>query len=291
VVAVPGGTAGDPPPLHADRLTATQAATALVDTSTTRCRRVVVAATGAEGIVGRAGCRGAAAGDRFGCLVAAVVILEALAIGVLGLLVAGLLRSHAEILRRLHHLGAGLDLDGPDPPVGPADGSPCPTALTGMTPWGEAVTIALDRPGARTVLLFLSSGCGTCAPWWDGMRHGAHRRALAGTRVVVVARDEPEESPALLRGLAPDDVTVVQSSAAWDAFGVPGSPYAVLVGGGRVVGEGVAHGWDQLGSLIARHLRDLASRRDTDEELLAAGLRPGDPSLHPAPASWTRPPR
>jgi hypothetical protein len=222
--------------------------------------------------------------------VAAVVILEALAIGVLALLVAGLLRSHAEILRGLHHLGAGLDLDGPGAAVGPPDGPPRPTALTGVTPWGEAVTIALDRPGTRTALLFLSSGCGTCAPWWDGMRAGAHRRALAGTRVVVVARDAPEESDSLLRSLAPDDVTVVQSGAAWDAFGVPGSPYAVLVAGGRTVGEGVAHGWDQLGSLIARHLRDLATRRDTDEELLAAGLRPGDPSLHPAPGSWTRPP-
>ena len=37
-----------------------------------------------------------------------LVILEGLVIAVLGVLVVGLLRSHAEILRRLHELGAGV---------------------------------------------------------------------------------------------------------------------------------------------------------------------------------------
>jgi hypothetical protein len=117
--------------------------------------------------------------------------------------------------------------------------------------------------------------------------------------VVVVARDADEESPSLLRGLAPAEIPVVLSSAAWDAFAVPGSPYVVLVDGaaGRVVGEGVARSWEQLGSLVGQHLNAVAtagrSRRpvratDTDEELLAAGIVPGHPSLHPAPGSWTR---
>ncbi len=236
---------------------------------------------------------------------AAAVILEAVAIAVLGLLVAGLLRSHAEILRRLHQLGSGLDLeDRPSspPPVAVRARTVVPT-VGGETPWGEAVTVALDRPGERTLLLFLSSGCGTCAPWWDGLRAGAHLRAPNPVRVVVVARDRAEESPSLLRGLAPDDVTVVLSSAAWDAFAVPGSPYAVLVEGttGRVSGDGVARSWDQLASLIASHLGDLSDLgdtdrrgprpgRDTDAELLVAGIRPGDPSLHPAPGAWTRRP-
>jgi hypothetical protein len=224
--------------------------------------------------------------------VAVVVILEALAIGVLGLLVAGLLRSHAEILRLLHQSGVGLDLDRAGPTMATTAHADLPAALTGVTPWGEAVSVALGRPGERTLLLFLSSGCGTCGPWWDGLRQGSHRRTLADTRVVVVARDEAEESPSLLRGLAPRDVTVVESSEAWDTFAVPGSPYAVLLLGERVLGEGVARSWEQLGSLIASHLGDLAARRggrDTDAELLAAGLRPGDPSLHPPPGSWTRP--
>src|SRR3954466_13754920 len=42
-----------------------------------------------------------------------LVTLEAVVIVLLAVLVAGLLRSHAEILRRLHALGAGLDRDVP----------------------------------------------------------------------------------------------------------------------------------------------------------------------------------
>jgi hypothetical protein len=236
--------------------------------------------------------------------VPAVVILEAVAIGLLGLLVAGLLRSHAEILRQLHHLGAGLEPDGRGEGPGPRPvvlgGSRSATArLAGEAPNGEAVSVALDRPGERTLLLFLSSGCGTCGPWWEGLRAGAHRRSFPRGPVVVVARDAAEESPSLLGGLSPDDVAVVLSSSAWEDFAVPGSPYAVLVDGstGRVSGEGVAHSWEQLGSLVGQHLGDLegraertGSRRDAraDAELLAAGIRPGHPSLHPAPGSWTR---
>src|SRR5206468_11279377 len=50
-----------------------------------------------------------------GPLMLAVVIAEAAAIFLLGLLVAGLLRSHAEILRALHDLGAAADPDAPRP--------------------------------------------------------------------------------------------------------------------------------------------------------------------------------
>jgi hypothetical protein len=43
--------------------------------------------------------------------VLAVVVAEGVAIALLGVLVAGLLRSHALILRSLHELGAGLELE------------------------------------------------------------------------------------------------------------------------------------------------------------------------------------
>jgi len=243
--------------------------------------------------------------------VLALVVLEAVAIALLGLLVAGLLRSHAEILRRLHQLDGGLDPTGAEPsrPDGPGrvgvSRSPA-KALIGENPLGESVSVALDRSGELVLLLFLSSGCGTCAPWWEGLRADAHRRALPGVRVVVVARDRAEESPSLLAGLAPADVIVILSSPAWAAFGVPGSPYAVLVDGtsATIIGEGVAQSWDQLGSLVGQHLGDLdphrpaasprisadgpAREQRADAELLAAGIRPGHPSLHPEAGSWTR---
>ncbi len=219
----------------------------------------------------------------------ALVLLEAAAIGLLGLLVAGLLRSHAEILRRLHQLGAGLDVGSEAARPQPRPRRPAAVpAIDGETPSGDAARVALDRPGERTLVLFLSSGCGTCAPWWAGLRSGAHRHALPGVRVVVTARDAAEESPSLLAGLAPPDVTVVLSSGAWEAFGVPGSPYAVLVQDGAAVGQGVAHSWEQLGSLVARQLADGRERR-ADAELAAAGILPGDPSLYPEPGAWSRP--
>ena len=40
---------------------------------------------------------------------AVLIAVETLVLVLLTLLVAGLLRSHAEILRRLHAIGAGLD--------------------------------------------------------------------------------------------------------------------------------------------------------------------------------------
>jgi hypothetical protein len=224
----------------------------------------------------------------------ALVILEAVAVGLLGLLVAGLLRSHAEILRQLHRLGAGREEDVPPPRPGgrggaargvtasgaPARGAPArgaPARLEGAAPDGEAISIALDRAGERSLLLFLSSGCGTCAPWWDALRAGAHRQQP--WRTVVVARSADEESPSLVRGMAPPDVTVVLSNAAWDAFGVPGSPYAVMVegGSGRVAGEGVARSWAQLAALAGASVGDL----DADAALSAAGIGPGHPSLYP----------
>lgn len=226
----------------------------------------------------------------------ALVLLEAAAIALLGVLVAGLLRSHAEILRRLHDLGAGLDLDGapavPSPPRrGPStDLRP----IGGETPAGDVVSIALDRAGELTLLLFLSSGCGTCARWWERLGQG-----VPGVRVVAVTRDAAEESPSVLASLAPDSVTVVMASEAWDRFSVTGSPYAVLVDGsaGAAIGEGVALSWEQLASLVAQHLGDRrrgprldgdGRERRADAELLAAGIHPGHPSLHPAPGSWTR---
>jgi len=229
-------------------------------------------------------------------------MLEFAAIALLGLLVAGLLRSYAEILRLLHHLGRDLDLPGPTPvaapgfpvgvdrPVVDLRGSGRVGPVTGQSPEGDAVAVALDRPGQQTLLLFLSSGCGTCAPWWDGLRSGVAARALPGVRVAVVARDAAEESPSLLSGLAPPDGLVVLSSPTWEAFAVPGSPYAVLVDGttATVIGQGMARSWEQLASLVGQHAADIAAggrgaarERRADGLLLAAGIRPGHPSLYP----------
>ena len=220
----------------------------------------------------------------------ALVVLETAAIALLAVLVAGLLRSHAEILRQLHHLGVNLDPDQGVSITPTRSAGRAAASVQGQTPDGDLVTIALDRPGERTLLLFLSTGCTTCAPLWQGL--GRHGHAVPGARTVVVTRGPDEESPGALQGRAPTDVTVVMSSEAWESFSVPGSPYAVLVESGRVAGQGVSHGWEQLGSLVGQHLADVAARRGTrdqdrpetvDEQLIAAGIHPGHPSLYPGP--------
>jgi hypothetical protein len=229
--------------------------------------------------------------------------MTALAVGlslvvlVLGVLVAGLLRSHAEILKALHELGAGLELDraadsGPVPVtidgvVPPrASGSAAPDSLVGVTLDGESVAFSLQ--GGATLLAFLSSGCTTCQAFWSAFGT-SNPDVPAGTRLVVVVRDLDEESESELRKRRPARVPVVASTSAWDALDVPGSPYFVLVRDGVVVGEGSGASWPQVLTLLGQASADAelrgkgAVRESRDNAALqAAGIEPGHPSLYEA---------
>jgi hypothetical protein len=235
----------------------------------------------------------------------ALVVAEAVVLAVLALLVLALLRSHAEILRRLEERGdptrgaggALLDEDLPRPAA--RAGAPVAHDLVGPTPWGDAVRLALAPGGPSTLLAFLTSGCTLCQALWDGMRAAA-TDLPGGGRVVAVTRDPSLESPGRLRELAPEGTPVVMSSAAWEAYEVPGAPYFVYVDGpsGRVHGEGAATSWDQVRSLLRDALLDAAGPPPApaasggvatrgwraDAELRAAGVEPDHPSLRPAGA-------
>jgi hypothetical protein len=218
----------------------------------------------------------------------ALVAIEAVVILLLAVLVAGLLRSHAEILRRLHALGAGEDLDR-RPSFTPVN---LPTALgalttvVGQTPRGGTATVALAGSRGLTLLAFLSTGCTSCRAFWQ--RPSAWP---ADVRPVIVTKGPSEESPSQLAGLAPEDVTTIMSSEAWDAFKVPATPYFVLVdaASGQVAGEGAAGSWIQLSDLLGRAIGDRrrpdtsGRTQDTDEELTRAGIQPGDPTLYRRP--------
>jgi hypothetical protein len=229
-----------------------------------------------------------------------IVTIEAVVIVLLAVLVAGLLRSHAEILRRLHALGAGEDLDG-TVELGPTRRSfdPSPkvlsevpsAALVGITPAGVTSSVALSGSRGYTLLAFLSSGCGTCKAFWKALAEGASLDR--DIRTVVVTRSAVDESLSDIRRLAPAAVLTVMSSDAWDDFAVPYTPYFVLVDAARgaVVGDGAAAGWPQLVGLVERALGDSSPERrstterltDTDEELRRAGILPGDPVLYRRP--------
>ncbi len=200
----------------------------------------------------------------------ALVVALTVAVLLLAVLVAGLLRSHAEILKALHELGAGLELDRAD--AGPvpvtidgvrpprATGAPAPEAVTGSTLDGESVAVALSA-GTDTLLAFLSSGCSTCQPFWEAFA-SADVEVPGGARLVVVTKDLDEESRSALSSRAPRSVPLLTSSRAWEDFEVPGSPYFVYVdAAGRVVGEGSAATWPAVATLMGQAHDDAASGR------------------------------
>ena len=231
----------------------------------------------------------------------ALVVALAIAVLLLGVLVAGLLRSHAEILKALHELGAGLELDrkdGEPVPVtiegvrGPRPtGADAPEAISGQTLSGESVAVSLTA-GSDTLVAFLSSGCLTCQAFWDAFASNPVE-VPGDARLIVVTKDFDEESESALAARASADLTLVASSQAWESFAVPGSPYFAYVdGAGRVLGEGSAATWPAVTTLMQQaHADDAHSAGRTggrlvreardDTALAAAGIRPGHDSLHP----------
>lgn len=242
---------------------------------------------------------------------AILVTVLGFAVLLLGVLVVGLLRSHAEILKSLHNLGAGIEVSEPrrtaDFTVQPGIPSPTDTVtqahdIAGTTPSDDALAVAVVGVEQHTLVAFLSSGCLTCQPFWQAFSHPDRLGLPESTRVVVVTKSADEESESAVAELAPDGITVVMSSDAWHDYQVPGSPYFVHVEGptGRVAGEGAATSWSQVASLIGQADRDRRGHRRSrkedpsrlhpadrdradlvDHELLAAGIAPGDPSLYP----------
>ncbi|HEU0103376.1 MAG TPA: hypothetical protein VFR07_13750 [Mycobacteriales bacterium] len=215
-----------------------------------------------------------------------LVVALLVAVALLGVLVVGLLRSHAEILRQLHTLGAGREDTAPGAATGSSTatgdstgarpaGAPfdvrddvvAPAGLTGTSahdvvgtsPAGETALLSVVGAGHDTLLAFLSSGCSTCQDFWDVFGSAADLGLPPATRLVVVTQGPDLESVSTVRRLAPARVPVVMSTQAWEDYGVPGSPYFALVDGaaGRVAGEGSATSWQQVVGLC----RDASSDR------------------------------
>ena len=232
----------------------------------------------------------------------ALVIALAVIVLLLGMLVVGLLRSHADILRRLESVGAGLEGAGGQAGHGGQitltrrDTTPAvERRVTGVTPDGDPVVVSLTSGADPTLVAFLSTTCSTCTPFWEGlqsslMHFGGHRH-----RVVIITLGESEESPTRAQSLAKPGVDVVMSSSGWSDFEVPGAPYFVLMepGTGRVIGEGSAMTYESLEEFLSDATNDqqwdlqTSSRVDTEEsridaELRRAGILPGDPRLYPA---------
>ncbi len=239
----------------------------------------------------------------------ALVVTLILIVFLLGVLVAGVLRSHAEIMRTLHDMGMredGTFAEQPrnapltQPGVSPPRTSDAPGAdITGTKPDGSPRQISVVGTDHTTLLAFLSTGCSTCKVFWQefGRRRDLH---LPGTdtRMVIVTKSANAESASQLASLAPAHWPLVMSTEAWDHYGVPVSPYFILVDGpnGQIVGEGAGTNWKQVHSLLGQAVADAGlftgagrnagtatgAEREAraDQELRAAGIEPGDPSLY-----------
>ena len=231
-------------------------------------------------------------------MIVALVSAETVLLVVVLVLVAGLLRSNAELLRRVGRAG-----DEATPRSGgrgtvatqqPADLAPPPASnrrstravpVAGTTPDGDAIKLDFDGGAPRpTLLAFLSSGCTSCAEFWETL---AEPVLTDRVQTVIVTHGPDRERSTRLRSLAPAGVPVIMSSRAWDEYGVPGSPYFVLVDG-AIAGEGVATTWPALSSLVNDAIEDQldtpapARAQTIEATLAAAGIGPSHPSLRPA---------
>lgn len=186
-----------------------------------------------------------------------LVLLLAVVVALLAVLVAGVLRSHAEILRALHDLGPEPGSRDTTTSRPGASGHPA-SDLTGTSPDGDAVAVAVTGVDHPTLLAFLTSNCTTCIGFWNAFGDLRSLRVPGGARLVVVTEGGGAESPVRLRKLAPRDVPVVMSGAAWDAYDVTVAPYFVYVDGpsATVVGEGPAASWAHVSEMFGRALAD-----------------------------------
>lgn len=225
-----------------------------------------------------------------------LVSVETVLLVAIGLLVAGMLRTHADIMRALNLAPSGKNSqtisDGPKPELTPppenVDGqlfAPA-AALEGVNLDLSPVSVEMKRKGG-TLLAFLSSGCLTCVRFWHELSTPSNRLALPPNgRLILVVKDPTEESLAKLREMAQAvGHPVVMSSQAWSDYDIPGAPYFVWVDGPTATVRGIgAH--DRVEGVLKLLSDQLLEETlpevlaDEDRQLLAAGIHPGHPSLY-----------
>jgi hypothetical protein len=233
-----------------------------------------------------------------------VVAILGLLLAVALLFILALLRSHAEILRRLAALEVSQDSNGggggphrtpaPDqlgPPSATAAGG-IAAEISGQTLAGAPVKLSFGTGSPPTLLAFMGTGCHACGPLWDELHHEPVPTP-GGARLVVVTKGPERERLARLLELAPAWVDVVMSTVAWSDFSISSTPHFVLVSGGEIAGRGSATSWAQITAFLddaadddrihrARALGTDARADRAERALANAGIGPDHPSLFPS---------
>ncbi len=128
-------------------------------------------------------------------------------------------------------------------PSGRVDGVPWPAVdIVGRGPDGAELVVALEGRTEALLLVFLSTDCQGCLPFWEELD-------AVGAKALVLVREtaDPEELARRRPG-----VPIVVGDAAWDAYRVSSYPFLVLVDpvARQVVGESVGFERDDLERLL-----------------------------------------
>lgn len=214
----------------------------------------------------------------------AVVTALAVVVVILGGVTALLAQSHRVLLQRLDAAEAALARAARSTEPARATGrrkvvgSVVPP-IVGHTLDGQPVTRELSQTH-RTLIAYLSSSCHTCATFWKQFRDESP--ITDDLDVVIVTKDARIEQVEAIADLAPSDVDVVLSSAAWETVGVPGSPWFIAVAAGTSIVDGAmtATSWRQLSrALKLNALAEDGVSAGENPQPTPAGYFPGDPRL------------
>lgn len=184
-----------------------------------------------------------------------LITLLAVVVALLVVLVAGLFRGQAHILRMLHDLSVDGGISASrrvrEKAATRVDAEPearRAADIVGTTIDGRSVEVSVVDAPCSTLLLFLTSSCTTCAELWRALGSPRELRALPETRVTVVVRGAEAESTAHLERIAPRGASVVMSTSAWVAYGIEVAPRFAFVGprSDIVAVEGVVESWDAM---------------------------------------------
>ncbi|MFC2176833.1 hypothetical protein ACFLRH_00285 [Actinomycetota bacterium] len=175
-----------------------------------------------------------------------LVVAEAVVIGLLGILVVGLLRRNAAILREFEEGKAVTG--GP----GRAGTGALARDIAGVGLNGQIVGVRVREPDRPTLLAFMSTTCSTCNHFWRGFGDAEMLATLGSTRLIIITYGDGHERPAAIAEVAPPDVPLVMSSIAWQTYDVPSSPHFVMISEatGLITAKASAPNWDEMLQLI-----------------------------------------
>jgi methylamine dehydrogenase accessory protein MauD len=163
---------------------------------------------------------------------------------VLGVLVVALARQVGTLHLRMGPRGA-LELDEEGPPLGETPQPVAATDLDGREVW-------IGGPGEGQLVVFVSPGCPVCREVLPGVPAAAR----AGRLEPLVVTDAEELEAVATYARAGVGAPVVAGPGLGERYGVPGTPYAIVIDPSGVVrAKGTVNNLEQVEGLVDTALR------------------------------------